>query len=73
MDGKRELGRNGREERNGGGHQVQGEKVGRGLGVKMEICGGHLWDLLETSNRGSYWESLKVNLAKIPTQGRCRD
>jgi hypothetical protein len=37
--------------------------------VRKEICTRHLWDQLETLDRGGYRESLGVTLAEIPTSG----
>jgi hypothetical protein len=47
-----------------------GKRKGRrGLRVRKEICTRHLWDQLETLDRGGYRESLGVTLAEIPTSG----
>lgn len=45
----------------------------RGLEVRKEICGRHLWNQLETSERGHYRESMGVTLAEIPTSDWYRD
>lgn len=44
VDGQRELGRRGTGEENMDSKQVWGGEIERGLGMRMEIGGEHLWD-----------------------------
>lgn len=46
-----------------------GEEDERWLGMRLEISGGQLWDLLDACKKRGYMESTGVTLPEIPTAG----
>ena len=45
----------------------------RGTGERTDIHGGHLWDYLETCEKGDSRESMRLTLAETPTSEVYRD
>ena len=53
--------------------QVWRGEVERGLGMRMEIGGEHLWDQLGSLEQARIQGVCVVSTAEIPSQGVCRD
>ena len=44
----------------------------KGVGERIEICRGHIWDKLEIWDKGDFQESMGVILAENPNSGGYR-